>query len=169
MALVGSPIGKPWGQRLPVSVGAFTARTYTEFQAQVTSLATNGTVIWNDAVGTAGKYKTTAAGNVGAMAGSSWLTAFRGGAFSTPSRVIQHGLPSQAEFTAQNTGLFDIYIETVAVADQTLVSLNRNGYTSTAFASATTSLICTDLIYWDGTRAQRMNPNAGTGPTPYNW
>lgn len=98
------------------------------------------------------------------MEGSTWQANTRDG---TPiARAIQHALPSQAVLTSLNG--FEIYYETQSVTGPlALFALTRNGYTSFANASVNFPVRMVDLIYWDGTRAQRMNPFAGTGPTPY--
>lgn len=145
-------------------------KTYAQFQAHIATLAPTS-VAWSGSSVNAAR-RTTAAAATGVMQGSSWglsETGFLTGAASQISRVVQHGLPSQAVFDAQVASGREIYL--LMVDDGTTTSygaVNRNGYTSAVFSGAATPCsICTDLIYWDGTQAQRMNPKLGTGPTPY--
>lgn len=174
MALVGSPVGKPWGRRLPVSVGAGpVAKTYAEFQAHIATLATDGIGSWSDNMGflpyTAKAYRITAAAVAGGLYGSSWDTAFALSA-GTFCRVIQHGLPSQGVFNAQIASGFEIFVRTTPVSDQILPAITRNGFTSLDSGTPDgRSTRCDEIIYWDGTQAQRMRPVLGLGPTPYTW
>lgn len=173
MALVGSPVGKPWGRRLPVSVGGVVGKTYAEFQAQINSLATGGAKSWSgDLGGAEGAFKTTAdSAASGTMAGSPWLSSvgYQAPFWGAVNRVIQHSLPSQAEFNNQISATRDIFFRVVAAFDGPFSALDRNGYLSQAQAGANGGRNITEVIYWDGFQAQRMVPNAGTGPTPYTW
>jgi len=145
------------------------AKTYAQFQAQIDTLATNGSVGFNSGI-VAGKFRTTAIAVSGTMQGSSWVPPIRA-SVSAVSRAIQHGMPSQAAFDAVVAAGYESYFETFddGSSGPDFFSENRNGYTSIGTTATATSLRMSDLIYWDGTQAQRMNPNANTGPTPYTW
>jgi hypothetical protein len=170
MGVVGGRIGRQDGRRaLPVGVwGGSSGPTYAQFQAHIATLATDGAIAWTNSGGYAlGSYRTTATpAPVGDMYGTSWLSEFNR-SLSRVSRTVQHGLPSQAVLNAQVSASREIFIKYEAGAFVASPPLNRNGYLSQDSPSAGT--LVTDLIYWDGAQAQRMNPSAGTGPTPYTW
>lgn len=151
-----------------VSSGGGGGKTYAEFQAHIAVLAPT-TRNWSANSTGWGRRRTTAAAATGSMVGSSWLGSFSGATICTPCRVVQHGLPSEAEFNAQISAGREIYIEVVAGDDVGYPSLNRNGYTSVSGLDDGSPDKCVMLIYWDGAQAQQMNPSTGTGPTPYTW
>lgn len=146
--------------------------TYAQFQAHIATLATEGVAVSN-ANQPAGAYRVVPLNNgQGAMFGSSWASVFpRDGAGSAAAnRVIQHGLPSEVVYLAQTAASRELFFRRVDSGTSSFVSLDRNGYVSSADAGGPFSASqCTDLIYWDGTGAQRMNPSTGTGPTPYSF
>jgi hypothetical protein len=86
---------------------------------------------------------------------------------SSPCRIIQHGLPSQAEYNAQVAAGREIYFQMVAGSVGPYPALARNGYTSDAGGSDASPDKCVKIIYWDGAKAQQMDPSTGAGPTPY--
>lgn len=45
----------------------------------------------------------------------------------------------------------------------------RNGYTSVTDLSGYLICVCRLIIYWDGEKAQKMDPYLGIGPTLYDW
>lgn len=142
-------------------------RTYDEFVAHITALAMSGTLGWPTESQSAGKWRTTAGPGTGSMAGSSWLAAFRRLTAAT-ARIVQHGLPSQSVFDQVSAAGSAVFLSIENVASQPTTGVNRNGFASSG-APAATANICTELIgWWDG-RAWKMNPNAGTGPEPYDW
>ena len=51
------------------------------------------------------------------------------------------------------------------------VSTTRNGFTSLAYNDGTpyAAVYIEEIIYWDGTQAQRMTPRTSGGPTVYTW
>lgn len=170
MALVGSPIGKPWGRRLPVSVGGIVGKTYAEFQTQIATLATGGVASWTGTISANnGARRVTATTLSGGMSGSSWQA--RTNPAATVARLIQHGVPSQAVIDDQVANGREVYYLSSFIANTNVVTgITRNGFTSqTEDLLGDNGYIVTDLIYWDGTQAQRMNPSAGTGPTVYTW
>ena len=147
------------------------AKTYADFQAHIATLATNGVKPWSGsnwfAVEVNRAYRTTAAAASGFLYGSSWTTWFATDNSGNVCRAVQHGLPSEAEFDAQVAAGREIFIQTGAIAPSTdLTGIARNGYTSLSDFGAN-PLQITNLLYWDGTQAQQMNPSTGTGPTPY--
>lgn len=170
MALVGSPIGKPWGRRLPVNVGGIAGRTYADWVTEANRLATGGANSWiTPGNYGAGTYQTTAGDDSGAMAGSPWSGRVYGP--SAPSRIIQHGLQSQAEWDMQRSlGQVIVYRQIVATA-AAKVAYTRNGYTSEADAATTGTRQCDLLIRWDNTlqKAFQSNPSIGGTETEYVW
>lgn len=144
-----------------------TGPTYEDFQAHINTLAVDGSILWTGSFTSNSQRRRVVVGGAGGgveMEGSTWQANTGDG---QPLRYgIQHGLPSQAVFNAQLGS--EVYYETQSVAGPLpLFALNRNGYQSLANASVNFPCRMVDLIYWDGTQAQRMNPFAGTGPTPY--
>ena len=145
--------------------------TYAQFQAHIATLADKGAIAWGNWTDNGvGGYRTTAAAATGAMAGSSWNSSYEYVANSVVARIVQHGLPSQAVFDAQVAAGREIFLRVATTTpDAAVTGLARNGYTSTSNGAAVLRGLCTELIYWDGTQAQRMVPSSGTGPTPYTW
>lgn len=149
----------------------FGGPSYDQFLTHITTLATSGVRTWENAtLMSAGGYRTTAGAAVGNMVGTSWNSTMASGDFTC--RIIQHGLPSEAEFNAQIAGARAIFFRITVTADKvSFVGLNRNGYASISFDDGTPYATrgCSEIIYWDGTQAQRMQPSLGLGPTPYTW
>lgn len=151
-------------------------KTYPEFVAHITTLATSGAIAWNAATsmeGTPKAYRTTAAAATGAMTGSSWLTNFRsaGADLAAPARIIQHALPDDGTtFTDQvSTGRQMFFSVENGTTGTTFLSATRNGFTSAANASTTGKVRCRKIIWWDGTLAWECDPFLGTPPVPYTW
>lgn len=172
MALVGSPIGKPWGRRLPVSVGV-AGRTYADWVTEANRLATGGLIGWNSGVNTVsanGTFKTTASTPTNGMTGSSWLSAYKYEDITGICRVIQHGLPSQVVFDSQVSEGRDLVISVVSGGNMSFSSLTRNGFTSQAGSTAP-SVFCFKLMWWDSATGKVMqnDPSSGTSPTEYVW
>lgn len=146
-------------------------KTYADFQAHIATLATNGVSSWPGTVSPgdtpAGSWRATAAPFSGAMYGTTWQDGcdYTGG--TNVNRAILHALPSEAVALDQAGAGREIYFVMAQVSDGNLVALNRNGYLSLDHGGTFAKIAITDLIYWDGTQAQRMNPSTGTGPTPY--
>lgn len=150
--------------------GGPAGKTYAEFQAHIAGLATSGSKNWNAFSTNWGAWRVTAGAPVGSMVGSSWNSSFSGqDGGSTPCRVVQHGLPSQAEFNAQIAAGRMIFLRVVAGDDVGYPSVTRNGYTSSSGGPDAFADKCSELIYWDGAQAQRMQPALGLGPSPYTW
>ena len=101
------------------------------------------------------------------MRGSSWASVFTGTVESTPCRVVQHGLPSQAVFNDQIANGRQMFVRISAGTIQPYVGVARNGYTSGSWGEDTAPDKCDEIIYWDGSQAMRMQPALGLGPTPY--
>lgn len=171
MAVIGPIRRTPWGRLLPVSVGSVVARTYAEFQAHIATLApplrpwAADFSFASDTV-----FRTTASAaslSAATMSGSSWQSAVRRNAVA-PARLVQHGLPSEDAFTGQIAGGFDCLVRLPILPDNAVTpALDRNGYLS--LSSSGNRGECTEIIYWDGTQAQRMQPSLGLGPTLYTW
>ncbi len=144
------------------------SRTYAEFQAHIATLAPTSRPwgFYTDA----GAIRTTAATPVGEMDGSPWLQRMDigGTRLPAPCRIVQHGLPSEAEFYAQIAAGREIFFRLNVNPGGSAAARNRNGFMSTA-GSNVFNTDCPELIYWDGAQAQRMRPSLGLGPTPYTW
>lgn len=156
----------------PTLIGGPSALTYADFQAHIGTLALNGATAWGSPpASNNARYRTTAAAATGSMQGSTWQQSART-ATSDVCRMVQHALPSQAVFEAQIAAARQIYFRVQDFGNGVnFGSYSRNGYTSggvnTGEDEAATYF--TDIIYWDGTQAWRVNPTTGTGPIPYTW
>jgi len=164
----------------PMLFNSAAARTYAEFQAHIATLATNGSKVWepNSSVWGApalGAFVTTAGpavANPGTqnMFASPWLS-FVSDQTNSTRHMIRHALPSESEFNAQVAAGRQIFFRTAATTSGPLTpAVTRNGYTSlTDGGAGNTRMTCPQLIYWDGSQAQLMQPSLGLGPTPYTW
>ncbi|MBU1522125.1 MAG: hypothetical protein KJ728_11970 [Alphaproteobacteria bacterium] len=151
-------------------VGA-AAKTYADFVAHITGLATEGSVTWGVNMPTTviGGYRTTAATAAGTMTGSTWQNVYKGDA-AAPCRMVQHGLPDEATFLAQvAAGRQIFYRISSGTAPASYAGVFRNGYSSSSSTTIFATRRVDELLYWDGARAQRMQPFLGLGPTPYDW
>lgn len=146
-------------------------KTYDDFVAHITALAAGGIRGWaTNSATSADAYRTTAAAASGTMYGTSWVS-YLFFQFA-PCRLIQHGLPSATVFNDQVANGRQVFFRIVDATPQYVFSsLARNGYTSQFLDAGEPSptVTCTEIIYWDGTQAWRMNPSSGTGPTSYDW
>ena len=161
------------------------AKTYADFVAHITTLADgipsqgiSGVIPWANSFASgqggsfSGRFRTTASTETGTMYGTTWLQsagygwAWVGG--SAACRAIQHGMPSQAAFLDQVAASRQIYYSTNPGGSRTCYALSRNGYQSDGGDDVISASIG-EIIYWDGTQAQKMRPFLGTGPTPYTW
>ena len=145
------------------------ARTYAEFQAHVAALATDGVlsdgIISNNSPNRKNSYSFPSAPQSSIGQGSSWNSFF---GFSYIAIVLAHGLPSEAEYLAQIANNRTLFIETTGGLGVGVTGTTRNGFTTSSSGSATRARV-DQIIYWDGTQAQRMTPFNGGGPTPYSW
>lgn len=165
-ALPGQSILTVGGRRVVVGPPPATGPTYADFVAYVNANTAGGALTWGSAViaSQTGAYRTTCAAAAGAMSGSPWGDFFSG----QPSRAVQHGLPSQAEFNAQVAQGAIIRFTTTARGSNEVLALNRNGYTS--FADPSINCSSMDVLeYWDfaTSKAMRMNPSLTTGPVEF--
>lgn len=137
--------------------------TYAEYQAAIAAL-TATTAAWGSGPGGTGDttYRTTAAADTGSMSGSSWISVFIG----TVAKVVQHGLPSQAEYNAQIAAGRELLLRQVAVTSAPTPALDRNGYLSTTGVSSPRSLQF--LAFWTPAGPMKMNPYLGLGPVPWD-
>lgn len=151
-----------------LAAGVSTGKTYAEWVAHATTLAA-ATVSWTGGV-SGGNFNTTAAPVTSeVMTGTPWGNRFRGPT-SAVARMIQHALPSEAEFLAQVADARVIYFKTSSLAvGPSYVSLSRNGYTSLANGATGGPMICTDVKFWTPSGVFSMNPNLSLGPFPYDW
>lgn len=159
-------IGRPGRRRV---VGGGAAKTYAEYQAH---LATRGTFKTYGSTTSAGSFRTTAvAGATGAMRGTPWGTLIIRDNTVVLARIVQHSLPSEAVYNAINAAGTEVLIvlEVGPAATDLVFGIDRNGFFSGNFGDGDPSMTTSEVIYWDGTQAQKMNPSAQTGPTPYTW
>lgn len=177
MGVVGSQIGRPFGRRLPVSVGSAVVRTYAEWVTQANLLATGGALAWEAPTATlnAGSFTTTpSAATGGVLTGSSWNTFFKGTASAASAeRIVQHGVQNTTILSALRAGSFVAFLRIVgADASAGYVALDRNGYLSLSGAGNNlTGRVCDLLIRWDDTvsKAFQSNPSIGGAETEYTW
>lgn len=145
------------------------ARTYAEFQTHVAALATDGVlsdgIVQNFDTNRRRSYTFPSSPQTGFGEGSSWNSFF---GFTLVSAVLRHGLPSEAEYLAQIASNRTLFIETTGQLGTGVTGATRNGLTTTSSGSAARARV-DQIIYWDGTQAQRMTPFNGGGPTPYSW
>lgn len=146
------------------------AKTYADFQAHIATLATNGVAGTKVATGS---YRKTVVASAGDMYGSPWVSNFLIPDAAAPGleadvlRVLLHGFPSAAAYGVSVTGGFECFFNVLPNGNGDFSSLVRNGYTSLPDGGPLNRGRCSNLIYWDGTQAQQMNPFSGSGPTPY--
>jgi len=138
------------------------AKTYTDFQAHIATLATSGV---EGGFNNPGSWRYTLSAPTAGMAGSSWLQQYLPNADTR--RVIQHACPSQVVFDALVAAGREVFFVVIDSGTTAPVALNRNGFLSSGDPEVYPSRAMTSFIYWDGTQAQQMNPSTGTGPTPY--
>jgi hypothetical protein len=158
----------------PMLLGA-SKDPYEAFVAHITAKATGGPVSWISGLSVqgkgAGKYIVTASevfsGGSGTMFGSPWGSYFSPS--SPPGRLCNHGFPTSAWPGDQLTAARKIYFE-IALGSvvSSFTGLDRNGFPSASLSEPDIqSYWMTDLIYWDGTAAQRVNPQSEAGPILY--
>lgn len=147
--------------------------SYEDFLAHVNSVAV-ATKSWALVGGgdTAGLVKTTASAFSSDMTGSPWGPSSPAGArtSSPPSRIVQHSAPSEAVANMIAASGLVVMYRVVANGSAAAVAVNRNGYQSFA-GGASSMFVCDFMAYWDTEtgKAMQMNPQLGTGPTPYTW
>lgn len=167
MALVGSPIGKPWGRRLPVSVGGFFGRSRAEFDAHVATLGTSTTAATDVSAGS--RYFNYAA-DASVGYGSVWRPGFDQGLYNGAyDKLAAHAFPSSSVRTAQvGKRVFAVVIFS-GISDAFPSSFARNGVT-TSSGGPLPAYQCTQFLYYDDTTGpMQMDPNGGAGPNPYVW
>lgn len=151
------------------------AKTYAEFVAHITGLATGGSLAFNGDAPSGGSSlaytvdaDSTSSGGV--MTGSPWLSTYRRAGTRTVRRIVQHSLPSEAEFDNQRTNSLKLLIRLEDTAGATsLPALARNGYTSTSYSGGSTPTAgVSEVLYWS-TQPMKMQPSLGLGPAPYDW
>lgn len=163
---LGPGVVMPGGIVPTAGVGAPSGPTYADFEAYVNANTAGGALAWSSvSIGSqTGAYRTICAAAAGGMNGSPWADYFAG----VPSRVVQHGLPSQAEFNAQVAQGALIRFTTTARGSNEVFAQNRNGYVSFADPSINCSSMEV-LEYWDfaTSKAMRMSPISATGPVEF--
>src|SRR5690606_22747713 len=132
------------------------------------ALATSGNRSWGAMDTVQGNWITTAGPPTGVMIGSPWMNYMAGqaGVGSPPCRIVQHGLPSEAVFYDQVNNARKVYFAVTSLGrEEKMYGQTRNGYTSVPDMSGYLICVCRLIIYWDGEKAQKMDPYLGIGPT----
>ncbi|WP_368933472.1 hypothetical protein [Brevundimonas naejangsanensis] len=101
------------------------------------------------------------------MVGSPWLSYLAWP--STSRRIAQHALPSLATLSQLESAGYWVFMRLTASGSGDVISVNRNGFTSDAAWDLSSRYRVDEFIYWDGAKAQRMQPFLGLGPEPYDW
>ena len=156
--------------------GGGAAKTYAEFVAHVTSLATGGSIDWYDAVPAVGSYiatgKNTNPGFI-SLTGTSWGPLSANGfarSISSISGIFIHGFPDRTAYDAQETGGLVVFGTFTSVGTSAnVLGATRNGLTSSGGTGTNPRFFCTNILYWNGTVAKQMNPSTGSGPSDYTW
>lgn len=154
-------------------------KTYADWQAHVGALPAAD---WGSSISyiaPAGTFRTTA-GPIPAptvpmgMRGSPWLGRVVRGSTgeAAVARIVQHGLPSLAEFQAQQSagGVIVFRLLNGRTVDDGVTGRDRNGFASSSDATTGLYVVDCDLVGWwdEATETALMtNPQAGTGPVPY--
>jgi len=147
-------------------------KTYADFLAAMTALYPT-TTTWS-ATGVQGTRRVTAAAAAGNMYGTSDQGVYVNGETNV-SRLVQHGLPSQAVFNeivaAGRQVVFSSNPLGIDIgAGETVFGQNRNGYNSMNRDGPQGDLnICENIIWWDEAvkKAYYRNPRNGTAPMEY--
>lgn len=151
-----------------LAAGVSTGKTYAEFEAHITALATGGAAAWLGQSASTGNLLVTATNESldgFDMYGSPWMASYR--SISIVARAIQHAMPDEAEFNRQRSSGLSMLITVSNAGTGSVVPLSRNGYTSLSSGIAAIRRVTEVLAWIDG--PVRINPFAGTGPTPYDW
>lgn len=148
--------------------GGSAAKTYADFQAHIATLATGGALAWNSTATTSvGVYRTTAAAATGGMTGSPFYPEAAYGLNSAVARIIQHSMPNQTAFNLLVSGGLEVLFQVATKSAGACAAVDRNGFLSSTQASGT-KRACSRVLYWvSGVGAFEIDPQAGTGPTPY--
>ena len=161
-----------------LAAGANIERTYTEYVAHITSIATNGAVSWTSELLYSGttlrKFRATASTFSGQLYGSPAAARFGtssvgGSSYNSVARIIQHSLPD-GDVTGATPGQV-VYFEVQGLTTYpALVGKTVNGYTSLSIAANfTESSSVPRIIWWSDGRAWWRNPFNNTAPEPYDW
>lgn len=155
----------------PVVGRAASGPTYEQYQAHIAQRATNGVRAWFANLAVAGSYTSTAGAVQPSwyMYGSPWAGRIFGGAgiSGITARMLQHGLPSEAEFNNQIANGFDIFWRTTLFAtNRALQSYTRNGFQSGA--GTYDAFYLEEIVFWDGEKPMQMLPRLGQGPVSYS-
>lgn len=156
-----------------LAAGVSTGKTYADFVAHITALATGGALSWGGVTANGAFITTADASGGGSLVGSPWnrVDGFRSGSTSTLFNVVRHSLPSEAAFNEQVSSLLTVFVQMEAAANQTAFpSVTRNGLVSTSYSGASVAARrVTRFLAWVGGAPIEMQPSLGLGPTPYDW
>ncbi len=141
--------------------------TYASFMAHIATLTANtrGTFSGIEPITT----RVTLNALPTTMEGTPWAGNGMGDN-TTFGAMLRHALPSEAEVNAQVAAAREIYVGCSAVGTGDVNAALRNGFMS-ADATGVTVHICSKARYWNATlnRAEEMTPQAGGGPSVYNF
>lgn len=156
----------------PTLIGGGANDLEAAWVAHVTALAVNGAATWSGSATPNGALRTVpTAAPSGNMWGSPWGTYYMT-SFAPVSRVIQHALPSEAVLNAQIAAGRPIFFRALDWGSEPgwFNSVARNGYTSLNWnAEPYAAGYLTEVLYFDGAEAWRMQPFGTLGPIPYAW
>jgi len=153
-------------------------KTYAEFQAYIAALAVNGALDWYDSFPAGnGSYRSTAKNTNPAwtsMTGTSWGPASANGfsrAVTSVSGAATHGVTSQAIIDAQVAAGREMFFKVTAFGTSAnVISLTRNGFTSTAGIATNPRVRLDEIRYFDPALGPVLvDPFNGTGPAPFTW
>lgn len=162
----------------PGILAAGAGRTYAEFVAHITALATSGEIAWTATVGTGAtgsvqRVRTTAASFSGQLygspAGGRVMMISNVGWGITVARFVQHSLPD-GDLSGAAAGR-QVYLEIEQGAGTPeLTGKTVNGFTSQSLgAGIANSGHVRRVIWWDGARAMWRDPSTNSAPEPYEW
>lgn len=142
-------------------------KTRAEFDARVATLGTSTTAA-TDVVAGSHYFDYAADGSTGY--GSAWRPGFdQGLCAGAYDKIAAHSFPSSGVRTAQVGKRVFVTIIALGLTDPGLSGFSRNGVTTSA-GTVPSAYQCTQFLYYDdSTGPMQMDPNAGTGPTPYTW
>ena len=158
----------------PMLMSGVGGKSYADWVAHIAVTYPNSAA-WSAELATIGmsSFRTTAGADTGGLQGSPWMTLFRrssGTGSSVVCRMVQHALPSAAVYLEQQTaGRQIVFRQGYQSEVASFLSVNRNGFASSAVAEPGSGYFCDFAAWWDdATQTALMNnPQAGTGPVPY--
>lgn len=172
-------IGLSLGLTQPLGKGtpAVPAKTEADWKAHLLTITPQGDAVWgqlNTSVnsGLVGDYRLVAAVlGAGSLRGTPHLNVWK--TDSNGDKLAIHALPDRPTFDDQSANARHMFVRFEAAADTVLfASLNRNGYTSSAFdgdPDAYPARRCTLIRWWDQVQLKvlQRNPFTNSATTEY--